>query len=902
MKPFSSFQKGYLPFRFFGLYFGSGLCLLVWTLSYFGALNGSSNLLYDTYARLLPEKNRTTASVLLVEAEYDLRYEGDRIWLRLLETLEQKGAGQIVFTFFPPNVSADFYQTAKSTGNVIFGRRIIKTEEGGSHDYQEPLPDQAANINLRTGALPASAENFRIHRDLQSFSSVGNDLLPHLVLVTARERTGIQYDPPDPFRVDFIGQPKQMPRISLSQLLSNRIIPELIRDKTVLVGLKIPYHFRGFITPVSPENSTTSPLEYCGFAVHTLLNGTTLRSPSPWEIMVCLVVTICISIATLQFFGLFFHSTVNGILLLLTPLGSGLLLYTSGIWFPIVEVCLVSILFTLLLTARDILQKDRIALKIILDKSLKQQEKIMPKSFFRSQDYWPLVVNMIRQTLSLERTIFLEAVEGDHRVKEVVAMNCSLEDIRELRRDYHRTPYKTALEGNTAIRVDNFFTSLSESENAYLMPLNFSGQIQGFWAFTIDANKEKLMPDLLDLVKNFAVEIDEMLFRRKQWVSQEQRRNNPLQKILSLDKQNTTYHEVSRIIAFLVRRLSILESVFNSLNTATILYNPFGMVNQSNRKMDNLLQSLDLNTYEMSALDLAVQITGEGQERIRQLLSRVIINRETVQLPITATEGKQQSLMLRIRPMMTANSDEKDSPAQPLEMKGILFEINDVSSVIELSRIKEKLYSSGLTQLQGKLDALSKEIKPPGINTDQPQEKNDNALWQRCDDIMTFLQSINSYMGKTTLAKSADSFPVDLLEILNKSTSAMQRAAENRDIVFLITTSETLPLVLAAPDKLLELFDALLSLLIADAFENSTININVKSEQEKIICLLTNSGVGMPTETFQRFLDASNDIDRVEFKNIHHIQPELHLWKSTLTGSSDFGQGISFKLTLTPFR
>jgi len=417
--------------------------------------------------------------------------------------------------------------------------------------------------------MPPSSTAYGIHRDYQAAVTLGSQSLPHVTLLAARERTGKQYNPPNPFRVDFIGQHRSLPKISLSRIVSEDIIQELIKDKTVLVGFTPPFPFKGYSTPVTPDSSSMSPLEFHGLALQTLLNHTELRFPRPWETLACLLVVTGLSLIIHQTSGAFIHLTMGSILFIVTPLASWLLLVFTKNWFPVVEVLLPFALFLLFISARDRLLRNRLALQILLDQSLKRQEKIMPKSFFRSEDYWPLVVNMIKQTLNLKRSIFLETVEGDHRVREVIALNMSLDDIQERRRDFQRTPYKTAIEKNTAIPVDSYFKSLKGGEQPYLVPLIFFGQIQGFWAFSIDAETETQTPELLNIANILAREIGEMLFRRKQWVEEGRWRDSPLRKFLNMEKHHEPYHEINRITAFLVRRLSVLESVFNALETGT---------------------------------------------------------------------------------------------------------------------------------------------------------------------------------------------------------------------------------------------------------------------------------------------------------------------------------------------
>jgi len=903
MKQFSTKKKQARHFHFFGLYLGGALCLFVWGLSIAGLLNTPSSLIYDFFVRITPEQTKSSEDILLVEAEYKSRFEGDETWVRLLDTLDHKGARQIIFFFFPENVSSSFYQTAADLDYVIFGQELIQQSTKKQHTNKLlPLPPQTAGINLRVGALPSPLTAYGMHRDYQARITHGKQSLLHVTLLAAQERTGKKYNPPNPFRIDFVGQHRSLPKLSLSRIVSEDIIQELIKDKTVLVGFSPPFPFTGYSTPITPDSASMSPLEYHGLALQTLLNHTELRFPHSWEILIYLFLLVGLALIVHQTFGPFVHFIMGVLLFLVVPVVCWLLLVFTKTWFPIVEILLTFSLFLLFIVARDRQLRNRLAWQILLDQSLKKQEKVMPKSFFQSKDYWPLVVNMIKQTLNIKRTIFLETVEGDHRVNEVIALNTSLEEIQERRRDYHRTPYKTAIEKNTAIQVDSYFKSLADDEQLYLVPLNFFGQVQGFWAFTIDTEAKSQTLEILNTANILAREIGEMLFRRKQWVEEGRWRNNPLRKLLNMEKHHEPYYEVTRITAFLVRRLSVLESVFNALETGTILYTTFGMVIQSNRRMTQLSKALNINAYGMSALDFGVHLTGKSPEKMRQILGRVIVSRETIQLSISVAGDKKHDMTLTVRPLIASDDVAVDkNKFQPIEMNGFLFEIIDVPNLMDSSHNQKQLYRQNLKHLREKLKSFSGNMKAIlNARQNDNEEETCQRLKQKYDAIIHSVQSFEKRVHQELLAETPGILPVDLLKTLNSTTDNLQPDANKRNVHISVQSGDAIPLIQAAPKGITDLLEAIISLLIADALDDSTIIISVNLRRDEIICSLVNVGVGMPPETFQRFLDSPDRADRDEFQKIHRLLPNLQRWQATFSGTSDFGQGLSFKLLLTP--
>jgi len=117
------------------------------------------------------------------------------------------------------------------------------------------------------------------------------------------------------------------------------------------------------------------------------------------------------------------------------------------------------------------------------------QDYMLPPDFYKLDEHWGQVITFVDQTLNLNRVIFLEKVEGDHRVREVQALRCSLDDIDERRRDFERVPYSDAIAEGGPIKLTSrlFFKGpAGVSFEEYLVPLLFGGGVQGFWAFDVD--------------------------------------------------------------------------------------------------------------------------------------------------------------------------------------------------------------------------------------------------------------------------------------------------------------------------------------------------------------------------------------------------------------------------------
>lgn len=114
-----------LKHKFYGLYVGTGIALVTLLLSSFGAFSLPNILLYDVFTSYTPATEKKNPKVLLIDASEQQRLAGDELWLPLILSLEDLGAHQISFTFFPENASSDFYRQTAQLENVLFAQKAI---------------------------------------------------------------------------------------------------------------------------------------------------------------------------------------------------------------------------------------------------------------------------------------------------------------------------------------------------------------------------------------------------------------------------------------------------------------------------------------------------------------------------------------------------------------------------------------------------------------------------------------------------------------------------------------------------------------------------------------------------------------------------------------------------------
>ncbi|HKK90312.1 MAG TPA: hypothetical protein VJ936_02865, partial [Desulfobacteraceae bacterium] len=434
-------------------------------------------------------------------------------------------------------------------------------------------------------------------------------------------------------------------------------------------------------------------------------------------------------------------------------------------------------------------------------------------------------------------------------------------------------------------------------------PLIFSGEILGFWAFVVASSQQTNLATLLPAVKSFAGEIAEILHKRQQWLLEEKRSQSLSGRLLRLDPKEDVYDSVNHTLSLLGRRLSVLDLVFNALDASIVLYNIFGQVTHVNQRMAEILKQMNIAVFKMSALDLAVKLTDHTMEEMRGILSQTIINHETATLHVTLADAKR-SYLLSLRPLVGKEEHFGRDEAYPFNLQGILFEMIDITDIRDFSRLKSELFEKSNAHLQDSVESMGNVcmlLEDDNLISDEKSALI-TEMEGRKKNIQKFMDELNSYMEKDNFSNDYHIFPLSAGKLLNEAAADLEEKAWTRKVTITIPPSPLSDLVMAAPADVKELCTALLTVLVEDAYDNTAVSVSLTPSDSHYTFTMTNSGYGMPNEDFQRYLTSSSLTDSKAFKKIHQIFPRLGIWEGDLTGSSQVGEGIEFRLRLIRFQ
>ncbi len=878
------------------------IAVIIWLLSIIGLFRLPEGMLYDRYVTLTPEVQRSSSKILLINCDLKDKYSGDETWLRLLRILERFKPLRTVFTFLPPFASEDFYREATENGRVIFGREIVRKRQNPDMVELEHLPDKAIKHDIKFGIINLPQSFHGIYRYAQNSFSLNNEVYPSLEAMVVRDIVA-DSELPDSFLINFNGKFNGLPNIDLDDAISGKLIPELVKDRVVLIGFKSSGTIPALHTPLSLKGILLSSLEFHGYALDTLIYGNAIKRTSSLIRFAILISMVILYLTLSQVFRIRLslilpYSVVTLIFYLITCY---VLFSYLHIWIPIVEILTLHIIASVTLLTRKAMMEEEGLRKILLETTLKLEKRFFPENFYNIEDHWSQLITFVSQTLELNRAIFLEKIEGEHRVREVKAMHCSLEDIYERRRDYEREPYSTAILENSPVEIDKrpFFKDIKEGEREYIVPLVFVNRVLGFWALSIESSKIQDIPAFLNMVRDYALQISELLyFRQQQQIRL--KKESWLRRFLRFEGTKLFYRELWENLSVFETRLILLEKVLDRMNIATILYDLFGRVIYMNKQMSDILSFVGIKPYEMSAFDLGVKLTTVGPEKVRIFLQRVILERDEVSLSVTMPSDINKLYMLYIKPIVYEGGEMPAIGVYPFRVMGIIFVLVDVSYLRSLELFKNDLFTDIDYRLRNHIEAINLAASFIGQES-LPEEQRRIALQILTEKVSTtddFLKEMKEYLLKDIFVSDLEHYPVDIKGPLLSAIEYVSGMASKRGIRINVEVPELAGFVYASP-RLRDVIIEIMKVVLYDAIDGSEVDIKLRETENIFELSISNKGIGLPQEILNRYLfSESDETSSTELKTLRAVIKQVRRWEGDIMVNSDVGMGMVFTLNL----
>lgn len=531
------------------------------------------------------------------------------------------------------------------------------------------------------------------------------------------------------------------------------------------------------------------------------------------------------------------------------------------------------------------------------------------QSFYRSDDPWRQLIVFISQHLLLERSILLERGGDDHRLKEIKSLGCSLDDIEERRRDYQRFPYSQSLLQELPLNLEGrtYFKNLSPGEQQFLVPLQFAGEVLGFWAFTIKPEADWDQSLFMANITAFSRQISILLHNRNVFEDEQESIQKLSTKLLNFNAQPRKQQALKSAVAGVEHRLNIMEGIFDGMSTAAILYDLFGQVISSNRLMDGLAREAGLAIYETTSLDLMTRVSGLSVNEARSRLRYVVLNMASIDLPLSDLLENRHYL-LHVRPIKWepqegfTGSDE----TRPFELLGVLFEFINVTPIQRRFSADRAAYESLFSTLRNDFSSLSMCQLQLSLNAGPPPPailENMSSALERSTEVIRRAEKL---LHDATLTSAKGGKLLHPLLLLKRALNQVKDQAQQAKLKLTSQLPNFTGLVFVGEDELHALLVQSLVLLIEDAVPESSIRIAVHERsaadypdrQGRIVIALENTGYGMP----QKELDAHRvDSSYIKTDAIALFKNAMHgvfLWQVDVAISSEVGKGFHIDISL----
>lgn len=864
-----------------------------------GLFRPANGVLTDAFYTFLPAAAGPSDDILLIDATPEQAEVAN--WAQVVDELRSLGAARIAFTFLPAVPAGQLLDEANAGGDIIFGvpAWLSRQEPGRWIAAASPAGVDQSEIGLSL-VLPADRG---VHRRHAFTVTIDGERRPTLELMVGRAVMGRDWTPAgDAYLINFRDGLAGLPKVDLDRVVHGQIVAGLVNNRTVLIGMTSPTGNTRLNVPFEFGSTWITELEYHGFATRTLLGGELLREAGTTMTSALLVGLLLFIIVLGVLAGARYILWIIIATIIAVPVATAILYFYANTAVPVSELWAALFVFLAVAAYRHWTLKGRVLERLVRGLSLRVRERLQPISAADHVGPWAQVATMASQLLDLNRSVFLETIPGEPRVREVVAAGCDLSDIAERRRDYRRAPFAEAVTANEPTATKRpLLTTRRPDEDQFLAPLSYGGELLGFWSFSVDRHQWIDSPGFMALAKAFIEQASDYLADLRQrtiLLGGEQSRRRYLANPMERSSAGSE-RELEPLLELQHRRMVLLEEILGGVTTATIVYDAFGRVLQVNQRMVQLLKNVQLSTTDTSPLDLISRLTDAPPDRVRRYLRHIVLERGAISVPTRpSADGKRFLLYISSIDHMPQRGRES---VEPLSMfRAILCELIDITAFERLFAMRELLSEQMSHRLRNSLAAMFAAADLLG-DARLSQEQRTASLDSLKRALQTSKEAFDAFEGFLDLplvSDIAERYPVDARTTLVESIAATRPEADRLHVRIESEIPEFVGLVIAATQELATLMRTILLLLTQDAREGGSVRIAMRELGNDVATEFANDGFGIPDDRLQEYLHGAEEPQSSAFRMIRLGFKDAERWGGQFEAESPAGQGYRFKLTL----
>ena len=662
----------------------AALALAVWLAELLGVFLPLDNLAYDAGLGAKSRINPLSVGVLLIRSNRDLRTEPDTV-AQAIRKLRALGAGAIACTFSLADTSAS--QSDARFASVTFGYHAT-TSSADPRDFEAAPSLTKSEVGGR-GLLLVHPSTDGVHRLQRTSIEIDGIAVPTIETVVVESVRETAVPRGQTFRIDFRGGVASLPHAALDDVLSNRMIPELVADKIVVIGMDNRNSYHAVTTPITKGVAQMSTSEYHAHGINTLLANAAIRNiAQPFHLAVLIGVAFTASIGFRYCnFAIWFWLAPT-VVLGICGVSTACLIW-NRIWFPW-SPSIATVIAVLLAQGVGRVRYLQGALqRLTVEQSARTRRRRWPTDPVTAQDPWPQLLDFVAQLLPFERMMALEVHAGKQHLSDAGYRGCGPEDIAERRRDYSRLPYQAAAHSRRPHQLDErrFFKTI-QANSQFMVPFCYAGETYGFLAVDVPTHRIESNAAFMLSLETISNVVSGILYRRS---------------CLSLaaathrSQQNDVRHDMHQLYGDtrdLDCRLTRFEHMFQGAEVASIVYDLYGQVLMINDRMSSLLSREKIAAPKCDATALIQRLCGCDEHAAKRMFGDIALHRRkrTVRACLRNTSGKYSLIG---RPLAAEPSNDMAGVGDPnsLDIWGVEFELIDQSQFDALDWLESELES-----------------------------------------------------------------------------------------------------------------------------------------------------------------------------------------------------------------
>jgi PAS domain-containing protein len=595
-------------------------------------------------------------------------------------------------------------------------------------------------------------------------------------------------------------------------------------------------------------------------------------------------------------------------LLVVMTVASGLALMMRG-WLalPVVQMATVEVLVLGVVVWRRTARADAALVSLLEDANESLSELGGPASFAASSEHWNLVASALDQTLTLDRVIILEAVPGQHKVRELAALRCTIDDVVERRRDIRRPPYSTALSLRAPLRVDrgqwSFLEQCAEGEQQYLVPLVFGREVFGFLAVGIGSDEDREDERFISHLRSFAAQIEELLYIRHHRRSSGTEAG-PLIARLAFHQESEVERAVLSTVQLMAARADRLRRLLARLSNPTIVYDLFGRVLEANPAMLERFAGEELDVSETTALDMLAALTRRDREYLRELLRHVLLEGGETSLRARLRSQRDRSFVLRLTSLPPAvGSGEEEANRRPLGVVGLVCELVDVTSARRLGEI-ERVAASNLDGIHKRLSSVEHSAAAL-LETDEVTAEQQDLVGRIREAAATALRHVEESRPSLDAVAALDPvecYPVNPWKALEKAVERVGEALDDEGFHVDLPQAGLPSLAFASARELPDVFSWVLAFLATGPWSPTPITVAREESADELRYRFQVAAPGSHVDELGTVLEGkpAAGLQR-SHAELRRGRRWLRTWGGELDLAGEDGRGVTVTVRLRAF-